>query len=196
MRYLVISLTLFLFACKDETKTNKISQVNREIVFKSFFDQGIIPEILQLDSLYNSEFEKWTEFISFSVILNDMSEDDKNHRIMISSLSNKLDNIEIDKIPDPFNTPPIIGRTKVLKTFVEKIYLSSESEFSKDEYSDDIKKICSFMNFSLRSHRSEHFHQEYPNLQPSSKQLGSLVEDHRNIVLYLQGLHDLIKIYQ
>ena len=91
MRYLVISLTLFLFACKDETKTNNISQVNSEIAFKSFFDQGIIPEILQLDSLYNSEFEKWTEFVSFSVILNDMSEDDKNHRIMISSLSNKLD---------------------------------------------------------------------------------------------------------
>ena len=146
MRYLVISLILFLFACKDETKTNNISQVNREIVFKSFFDQGIIPEILQLDSLYNSEFEKWTEFISFSVILNDMSEDDKNHRIMISSLSNKLDNIEIDKIPDPFNTPPIIGRIKVLKTFVEKISLSSESEFLSEEYSDDIKKIIVSFN--------------------------------------------------
>ena len=87
-----------MFACKDETKTNNISQVNSEIAFKSFFDQGIIPEILQLDSLYNSEFEKWTEFISFSLILNDMSWDDKNHRIMISSLSNKLDHIEIDNI--------------------------------------------------------------------------------------------------
>ena len=75
-----------MFACKDETKTNNISQVNSEIAFKSFFDQGIIPEILQLDSLYNSEFEKWTEFISFYLILNDMSGDDKNHRIMISSL--------------------------------------------------------------------------------------------------------------
>ena len=146
MRYLVISLTLFLFACKDETKTNNISQVNSEIAFKSFFDQGTIPEILQLDSLYNSEFEKWTEFISFSVILNDMSKDDKNHRIMISSLSNKLDNIEIDKIPDPFNTPPIIGRTKVLKTFIEKISLSSESEFSTEEYNDDIKKIIVSFN--------------------------------------------------
>lgn len=146
MRYLVISLILFLFACKYETKTNNISQVNSETVFKSFFDQGIIPEILQLDSLYNSEFEKWTEFISFSVILNDMSEDDKNHRIMISSLSNKLDNIEIDKIPDPFNTPPIIGRIKVLKTFVEKISLSSESEFLSEEYSDDIKKIIVSFN--------------------------------------------------
>ena len=139
-------MTLFLFACKDETKTNNISQVNSEIAFKSFFDQGIIPEILQLDSLYNSEFEKWTEFISFSVILNDMSEDDKNHRIMISSLSNKSDNIEIDKIPDPFNTQPIIGRTKVLKTFVEKISLSSESEFSTEEYNDDIEKIIVSFN--------------------------------------------------
>ena len=146
MRYLVISFTLFLFACKDETRTNNISQVNNEIAFKSFFDQGIIPEISQLDSLYNSEFEKWTEFISLSAILNDMSEDDKNHRIMISSLSNKLDNIEIDKIPDPFNTPPIIGRIKVLKTFVEKISLSSESEFSSEEYSDDIKKIIVSFN--------------------------------------------------
>ena len=146
MRYLVISLTLFLFACKDETKTNNISQINSEITFKSFFNQDIIPEIVQLDSLYNSEFEKWSEFISFSVILNNMSEDDKNHRIMISSLSNKLDNIEINKIPDPFNTPPIIGRTKVLKTFVEKISLSGESDFSKKEYGDDIKKIIVSFN--------------------------------------------------
>ena len=136
MRYLVISLTLFLFACKDETKTNNISQVNSEIAFKSFFDQGIIPEILQLDSLYNSEFEKWSEFLSFSELLNETYNEDTNHRILISSLNDQLENIEIDEIPDPFNTPPIIGRTKVLKTFVEKISLSDETEFNTEEYKD------------------------------------------------------------
>ena len=125
MRYLVISFTLFLFACKDETKTNNISQVNREIVFKSFFDQGIIPEILQLDSLYSSEFEKWTEFISFSVILNDMSEDDKNHRIMISSLSDKLDNIDqaVDKLS---------GIENKVEFVEEKEHKSFKSKYAKD----------------------------------------------------------------
>ena len=146
MRYLVISLTLFLFACKDETKTNNISQVNSEIAFKSFFDQGIIPEILQLDSLYNSEFEKWSEFLSFSELLNETYNEDTNHRILISSLNDQLENIEIDEIPDPFNTPPIIGRTKVLKTFVEKISLSDETEFNTEEYKDDIKKIILSFN--------------------------------------------------
>ena len=146
MRYLVIYLTLSLFACKDETKTNNISQVNREIVFKSFFDQGIIPEILQLDSLYNSEFEKWSEFLSFSELLNETYNEDTNHRILISSLNDQLENIEIDEIPDPFNTPPILGRTKVLKTFVEKISLSDETEFNTEEYKDDIKKIILSFN--------------------------------------------------
>ena len=54
--------------------------------------------------------------------------------------------MEIDKIPDPFDTPPIIGRTKVLKTFVNKTSLSSESEFQSKEYKDDIKKIISSFN--------------------------------------------------
>ena len=135
-----------LFSCKNEIKTDTISNTANEITFKSFFDKDVVPEILQLDSLYNTEFEKWSELLSFSVILNDMSKEDINHRIMISSLSNELAKMEIDKIPDPFDTPPIIGRTKVLKTFVNKTSLSSESEFQSKEYKDDIKKIISSFN--------------------------------------------------
>ena len=99
-----------------------------------------------MDSLYNSEFEKWSEFLSLSEILNNISREDGNHRILISSLYNQLENVEIDKIPAPFDTPPIIGRTKVLKTFVEKIFLSDETEFNSDGYRDDIKKIIISFN--------------------------------------------------
>ena len=134
------------FSCKNEIKSDTISKIDSEITFKSFFDEDIVPEIFQLDSLYNTEFEKWSELLSFSVILNDMSKEDINHRIIISSLSNELAKMEIDKIPDPFDTPPIIGRTKVLKTFVNKTSLSSESEFQSKEYKDDIKKIISSFN--------------------------------------------------
>ena len=139
-------MTIVLFSCKNEIKTDTISKIDNEITFKSFFDNDIVPEILQLDSLYNTEFEKWSELLSFSAILNDMSKEDTNHRIMINSLSSELAKMEIDKIPDPFDTPPIIGRTKVLKTFVNKTTLSSESEYQSKEYSDDIKKIISSFN--------------------------------------------------
>ena len=121
LRYIFFCLVLLLFSCKNETKTNVVTENISEIAFKSFFDQDIIPEIVQLDNLYNSEFEKWSEFLSFSELLNETYNEDTNHRILISSLNDQLENIEIDEIPDPFNTPPIIGRTKVLKTFVEKI---------------------------------------------------------------------------
>ncbi|MEC9161016.1 MAG: hypothetical protein VYD56_03480 [Bacteroidota bacterium] len=135
-----------MFSCKNEIKTNVVSENVSEIAFNSFFDLDTIPEILQLDSLYNSEFEKWSEFLSLSEILNDMSKEDGNHRILISSLYNQLENVETDKIPAPFDTPPIIGRTKVLKTFVEKIFLSDETEFNSDGYRDDIKKIIISFN--------------------------------------------------
>ena len=146
MRYTFFCLVLLLFSCKNEIKTNVVSENVSEIAFNSFFDLDTIPEILQLDSLYNSEFEKWSEFLSLSEILNDMSREDGNHRILISSLYNQLENVETDKIPAPFDTPPIIGRTKVLKTFVEKIFLSDETEFNSDGYRDDIKKIIISFN--------------------------------------------------
>ena len=146
MRYIVFCLSILLFSCKNEIKTNVVSENVSEIAFNSFFDLGTVPEILQLDSLYNSEFEKWSEFLSFSELLNETYNEDTNHRILISSLNDQLENIEIDEIPDPFNTPPIIGRTKVLKTFVEKISLSDETEFNTEEYKDDIKKIILSFN--------------------------------------------------
>ena len=146
MRYIFFCLALLLFSCKNETKTNTVNDNIDEITFKSFFDQDIIPEIVELDNLYNSEFEKWSEFLNFSELLNGISDEDTNHRILISSLHDQLENIEIDEIPDPFNTPPIIGRTKVLKTFVEKIFLSNETQFYTQEYRDDIKKIITSFN--------------------------------------------------
>ena len=146
MRYIVFCLSILFFSCKNEIKTNVVSENLSEIAFNSFFDLDTVPEILQLDSLYNSEFEKWSEFLSLSEILNNMSREDGNHRILISSLYNQLENVEIDKIPAPFDTPPIIGRTKVLKTFVEKIFLSDETEFNSDGYRDDIKKIIVSFN--------------------------------------------------
>ena len=146
MRYIVFCLSILLFSCKNEIKTNVVSENVSEIAFNSFFDLDTIPEILQLDSLYNSEFEKWSDFLSLSEILNNMSGEDGNHRILISSLYNQIENVEIDKIPAPFDTPPIIGRTKVLKTFVEKIFLSDETEFNSDGYRDDIKKIIISFN--------------------------------------------------
>ncbi len=146
MRYIVFCLSILLFSCKNEIKTNVVSEDVSEIAFNSFFDLDTVPEILQLDSLYNSEFEKWSDFLSLSEILNNMSGEDGNHRILISSLYNQIENVEIDKIPAPFDTPPIIGRTKVLKTFVEKIFLSDETEFNSDGYRDDIKKIIISFN--------------------------------------------------
>ena len=146
MRYIVFCLSILFFSCKNEIKTNVVSENVSEIAFNSFFDLDTVPEILQLDSLYNSEFEKWSEFLSLSEILNNMSRENGNHRILISSLYNQLENVEIYKIPAPFDTPPIIGRTKVLKTFVEKIFLSDETEFNSDGYRDDIKKIIISFN--------------------------------------------------
>ena len=146
MRYIVFCLSILLFSCKNEIKTNVVSENVSEIAFNSFFDLDTVPEILQLDSLYNSEFEKWSELLSLADILYNMSREDGNHRILISSLYNQLENVEIDKIPAPFDTPPIIGRTKVLKTFVEKIFLSDETEFNSDGYRDDIKKIIISFN--------------------------------------------------
>ena len=146
LRYIVFCLSILFFSCKNEIKTNVLYENDSEIAFNSFFDLDTVPEILQLDSLYNSEFEKWSEFLSLSEILNNMSRENGNHRILISSLYNQLENVEIDKIPAPFDTPPIIGRTKVLKTFVEKIFLSDETEFNSDGYRDDIKKIIISFN--------------------------------------------------
>ena len=83
MRYIVFCLSILFFSCKNEIKTNVVSENLSEIAFNSFFDLDTVPEILQLDSLYNSEFEKWSEFLSLSEILNNMSREDGNHLSLI-----------------------------------------------------------------------------------------------------------------
>ena len=47
MRYIFFCLVLLLFSCKNETKTNVVTENISEIAFKSFFDQDILPDIVE-----------------------------------------------------------------------------------------------------------------------------------------------------
>jgi len=51
-----------LFSCKNETKTNVVTENISEIAFKSFFDQDIIPELVPYEGSSKSVFEKWLPF--------------------------------------------------------------------------------------------------------------------------------------
>jgi len=141
-----ISLLSLFISCKEINNDNNSIQSDTQIAFKSFFGQDNISEIYHLDSLYSSEFQKWSDFVTLLNLFKEMCNDDDDHRIMISALFDKSNNIDIKKIPTLFNTAPIIGRTKVLKTFIEKVFFSVESEFSSKEYKKDIEKILDSFN--------------------------------------------------
>ena len=69
-----------------------------------------------------------------------------NHKSKIKSLTVDIKIINKDNVPIDFKTSPIIGRLRVLKTFMQKIdsYLLNQENLK--EYESDIVKLLESYN--------------------------------------------------
>lgn len=126
---------------------NKKIQDNQILVptsISSFFETA--PSLISLDSTYFRTIEKWNEIISFSEKFSDLIEKKINHKSKISALSIDLNKIKKETIPSPFNTPPIIGRLRVLKTFTLKIDSYLLTQESIEEYTTDLNILLDSYN--------------------------------------------------
>ena len=144
MKRLII-IILFIGSCSSsEKKENELKPEPIPTSINSFFDSK--PIITSIDSTQINSIEKWNQFISFSENFLDLMEKEINHKSKIKSLTVDIKKITSGSIPDEFKTPPIIGRLRVLKTFMQKIDSYLLNQENLDEYKKDINSLLESYN--------------------------------------------------
>ena len=144
MKQLII-IILFITACSSsEKKQNYITTEQIPTSINSFFENK--PEIISLDSTYNSEIEIWTQMINFTEKFSDLFKKEINHKSKIKLLSSDLDKIKKETIPEKYKTSPIIGRIRVVNTYLQKIDSYLLKQETVKEYETDLKNLVESYN--------------------------------------------------
>ena len=144
MKKLII-IILFITACSSTEKKQKnitIEQIPTSI--NSFFDSE--PTLVIIDSSLFNSIEKWSQIVSFSEKFSDLIDKEINHNSKIKSLTVDIKKINKDNIPIEFKTSPIIGRLRVLKTFMQKIDSYILDQENLEEYKSDIVNLLESYN--------------------------------------------------
>ena len=144
MKNLII-IILFITACSSTEKKQKnitIEQIPTSI--NSFFDSE--PTLVIIDSTLFNSIEKWSQIVSFSEKFSDLIDKEINHNSKIKSLTVDIKKINKDNIPIEFKTSPIIGRLRVLKTFMQKIDSYILDQENLEEYKSDIVNLLESYN--------------------------------------------------
>ena len=144
MKRLII-IILFISACSSsEKKSNQVKQEPIPSSINSFFESK--PVVLKIDSTSFDLIEKWSQIVSFSEKFSDLIDKEINHKSKIKSLTVEIKKINKDNIPIDFKTSPIIGRLRVLKTFMQKIDSYVLDQENLQEYKGDIVNLLESYN--------------------------------------------------
>ena len=136
---------MLVYSCSD-VNINKIKLDQTPIPnsINSFFNEK--PEINELDLNNNSNLETWTQMINFTEKFSDLFEKEINHKSKIKLLKTDLDKIKKETIPYKYKTPPIIGRIRVLNTYLQKIDSYLLNRETINEYQADLKNLLESYN--------------------------------------------------
>ena len=141
----LILIILFITACSSsEKKQNDVIPEQIPTSINSFFDSK--PSVMKIDSTLFSSIEKWSQIVSFSEKFSDLIDKEINHNLKIKSLTVDIKKINKDNMPIEFKTSPIIGRLRVLKTFMQKIDSYILDQQNLEEYKRDIVNLLESYN--------------------------------------------------
>lgn len=133
---------LLIISCSDKKKSD--SDVNKFKVstLNGYLEDEII-NIKKLDSSSLEIIDSWNLILIISSKFNSFNKDIIDHKSVINSIKQDLEKITIDNIPPLFNRPEIIGRLRVLKTFVYKIDSYNLNYENIEMYKSDLKLMFS-----------------------------------------------------
>lgn len=142
MNKLILLIILLIISCSDKKKLD--SDVNKFKVstLNGYVEDEII-NIKKLDSSSLDIFDSWNLILIISSKFNSFNKDIIDHKSVINSIKQDLEKITIDNIPPLFNRPEIIGRLRVLKTFVYKIDSYNLNYENIEMYKSDLKLMFS-----------------------------------------------------
>ena len=144
MKRLILIILLITACSRSEKKQNDVIPEQIPTSINSFFDSK--PTLIRIDSTLFNSIEKWSQIVSFSEKFSDLIDKEINHKSKIKSLTVDIKKINKDNMPNDFKTPPIIGRLRVLKTFMQKIDSYILNQENLEEYKSDIVNLLESYN--------------------------------------------------
>jgi len=138
-------LTLILLGCNNQAiqSENSVFQPNRSLLELISIDEVNFSSI---DSAYLKRFNVWNPFIAVNTKLSRLTPQSNDHRSILNSIKLDLQDINQNNIPYPFNKPEVIGRLRVVKTFVYKVNSYELNTINLKSYEEDVIMIIESYN--------------------------------------------------
>ena len=138
-------LTLILLGCNNQAiqSENSVFQPNRSLLELISIDEVNFSSI---DSAYLKRFNVWNPFIAVNTKLSRLTPQSNDHRSILNSIKLDLQDINQNNIPYPFNKPEVIGRLRVVKTFVYKVNSYELNAVNLKSYKEDVIMIIESYN--------------------------------------------------
>ncbi len=122
---------------------NSVFQPNRPLSELISIDEVNFSSI---DSAYLKRFNVWNPFIAVNTKLSRLTPQSNDHRSILNSIKLDLQDINQNNIPYPFNKPEVIGRLRVVKTFVYKVNSYELNAVNLKSYEEDVIMIIESYN--------------------------------------------------
>ena len=138
-------LVLTLLGCNNQSiqSENSVFQPNRSLSELISIDEVNFSSI---DSAYLKRFNVWNPFIAVNTKLSRLTPQSNDHRSILNSIKLDLQDINQNNIPYPFNKPEVIGRLRVVKTFVYKVNSYELNAVNLKSYKEDVIMIIESYN--------------------------------------------------
>ena len=138
-------LVLILLGCNNQSiqSENSVFQPNRPLSELISIDEVNFSSI---DSAYLKRFNVWNPFIAVNTKLSRLTPQSNDHRSILNSIKLDLQDINQNNIPYPFNKPEVIGRLRVVKTFVYKVNSYELNAVNLKSYEEDVIMIIESYN--------------------------------------------------
>ena len=138
-------LVLTLLGCNNQSiqSENSVFQPNRSLLELISIDEVNFSSI---DSAYLKRFNVWNPFIAVNTKLSRLTPQSNDHRSILNSIKLDLQDINQNNIPYPFNKPEVIGRLRVVKTFVFKVNSYELNAVNLKSYEGDVIMIIESYN--------------------------------------------------
>ena len=138
-------LVLTLLGCNNQSiqSENSVFQPNRSLLELISIDEVNFSSI---DSAYLKRFNVWNPFIAVNTKLSRLTPQSNDHRSILNSIKLDLQDINQNNIPYPFNKPEVIGRLRVVKTFVYKVNSYELNAANLKSYKEDVIMIIESYN--------------------------------------------------
>ena len=138
-------LVLILLGCNNQSiqLENSVFQPNRPL--SELVDINEV-NFSSIDSVYLKRFNVWNPFIAVNTKLSRLTPQSNDHRSILNSIKLDLQDINQNNIPYPFNKPEVIGRLRVVKTFVYKVNSYELNAINLKSYEEDVIMIIESYN--------------------------------------------------